>query len=248
MSSRDLEKRLVALLAQAATTSFIEDEPDCPQAGVDRDFDLLAGALASGRPGRTLRLWTNKNCVVVPRRLERHGDIATIRRRSAERGWPLVVRGSGGSAVLHRPGILCVSLINIFDVAEESPSGIYDDLIETIIDRISIIGLSISSGPVPGSYCDGAYNLHFNGQKIGGTAAHVKRINGRKGTLTHAYITVWGDTREDLAVIRWIENELDASASYREDAHTTLLDALHRSSAGHTDPDALASRGAGVAR
>ncbi len=86
----------------------------------------------------------------------------------AAEGWPVHVRDSGGTAVPHGAGILNLSLMlprTTTDLAHY-----YRLLGAPLIALLGEYGLAGSYDFVPGSFCDGQYNLVIGGRKVTGTA------------------------------------------------------------------------------
>src|SRR3546814_1308642 len=82
------------------------------------------------------------------------------------------------------------------------------------------------SGDVPGSYCDGKYNLRWRGRKLAGTAACVTRRGNGAVRLFHASLLVSGSIDEDLDAI----GRFEAALGERSEEHTSELQSLMRNS------------------
>ncbi|BBE32530.1 lipoate--protein ligase family protein [Sphingosinicella microcystinivorans] len=202
--------------------------PDAPiahgngEAAIVEDERRLDALLGDQRTAEHARLWTNNRCLVTTRRFARMDRFAEAAAASSARGWPVFVRASGGTTVVHRPGILNFSL---YDIA---PNGTVD--INTHFERFTrrltagfaAIGVAAETGWVAGSYCDGRFNIVSAGQKIAGTACLVRKRGGWLGVLAHAAISIDGDTRADLAAITEFERALGLDVPYAPEAHTTL--------------------------
>ncbi|MEM8696555.1 MAG: hypothetical protein AAGE05_11085 [Pseudomonadota bacterium] len=192
---------------------------DC-QASIDRDGALLDRVLESGRRGPSIRLWRNRDCLVVPRALTRDPAFA----RAAETcPLPVVSRASGGTAVIHGPHIANVSIAR--PVEGHALRRYYGPIVETLLPALRSLGLPVTVGPVAGAHCDGRFNLRIGRRKIGGTAAFVRTRRGQTATLAHASITV-EQRHDDLSIIETFEHALGHGRLYDRDAHGSVGAAL----------------------
>jgi octanoyl-[GcvH]:protein N-octanoyltransferase len=228
----DLKRRVVAALVAEAPDATVEPPSSCPQSNVDRDLVLLDAVLADPDPSRRVRIWTNPRCVVISKRLAAQGAAASLAACLRTSGVALAGRASGGTAVVHRPGVLNISLTQV-DRPGASMVDAYGELTGLLGRALRHLGLATEVGPAQGAYCDGAHNLLWQGRKLAGTAAVVRRRNGRTGRLVHASLVVWGDVGEDIRLIRLAERTLPRPAAYAPAAHATVLEAL---CASHLEP------------
>jgi lipoate-protein ligase A len=144
---------------------LLELDPAAPPAQAVALDDVLAMAVGAGRMPPTLRIWRCGPAVVAPRRCLRgpaHPGLA---------GWPLCGRSSGGEAVVLGPGVLCVSLILPLVKGTPALEQAYRAWLDGVCAGIQMAcGVPVSSGRVPGAFCDGRYNAVVEGRKLGGTA------------------------------------------------------------------------------
>jgi len=221
---------MVSPLMRRLADAIDRSAPIAPGSGVDAiaaDDRLLATATTAP----LVRLWTNQQCLVTTRRLARHPDFAAAADISEKGGWPVHVRASGGTTVVHRPGILNVSLAMHAPPGATDIKHAYQPLVALIVRACRRLGLDPTTGACRGSYCDGAFNLGIDGRKFTGTAAIVRRAGGGIVWLSHAVITVDGDPAADIAAITRFERALGLDVSYDARVHTTLQREYARSSA-----------------
>ncbi|KRB85318.1 hypothetical protein ASE00_00470 [Sphingomonas sp. Root710] len=190
--------------------------------GLVRDERLLGMALEGSGLNATTRLWVNHPCLVVPSGWARKTGFERAAAKFAAKGWPVYLRASGGSAVVHRPGILNVSRIE-----PASPNGFtidtaYGALVEQLLVALASLGIVADAGPVPGSYCDGRFNIRATDRKLAGTACLVRRTTSRAAILTHAAVSIEGDVARDVAIVSAFEAALGIRAIYRADRHCTV--------------------------
>ncbi len=215
----------------AAIAPGVPIEHGMGDAAIARDGALLAEVMAGAAVGPTIRLWTNRQCLVTTRRFAAHPRFAQARAISAAAGWPVYVRSSGGTTVAHRPGILNVSLAmraphDVMDVARS-----YEPLVTRLIHAFRNLGLETATGACRGSYCDGTFNVTSGGRKIAGTASAIRRAGTNIFWLSHAVIWVEGDPAADIAAVTRFEQALGYRQAYDPAAHTTLARELAASSA-----------------
>lgn len=134
--------------------------------------EAIGEAVAKEEVPATLRVWQGPRAIVVSKK-----DIRTKQAQQAaswmkEVDWPVFVRQSGGTAVPHGPGTLNVSLFlprpkkltwNIDTVYKMLGLPLMHMLKDTF-------SLDSYFGEVPGSFCDGRYNVVVQGKKIVGTS------------------------------------------------------------------------------
>lgn len=190
---------------------------------------LLDRLLAAGGPADLVRLWDHGSCLVTTRRIARLPGFDEACWKS---GMPVLIRPSGGTTVLHRPGVVNVSL---FLVDREGGLGDgFDRLCGLILGATSKLGLDLDAGPVPRSYCDGSHNIRWRGRKVAGTAALARRRGDWHGRLFHASVVADGDATADATLIEAFERTAGLAARYDPRLHIGLAQimAASRSSLG----------------
>lgn len=160
-------------------------ELDDPNDNILLDDQLAASIARSERPP-LLRIWQHSapDGLVVSRR-----DVATqagqwAREQLAVEGCPVFVRSTGGTAVPHGRGMLNLSLL-FPRVAHPGATtdAYYRLLCQPLLDWLNELGGRGEIGDLPGSYCDGHYNVLLGGRKLVGTAQTWK--GGLAGISTH---------------------------------------------------------------
>ncbi|ATW05003.1 hypothetical protein [Sphingorhabdus sp. YGSMI21] len=220
-----MERDLVRRLARAISPGT-PIETCSGQRAID-DEDALIDRVATQPSGSScLRIWENRNCLVTTRPVARRAGFAEAADASARSGWPVHVRSSGGSTVIHRPGILNITLAVAAGNQPVQPEASYQGLIRLLQDALGKLYIDATVGPVEGSYCDGSYNLCLNGRKIAGTASRIVRRQGQTAYICHASIAVYGSPERDIALIRKFERELGLRHRYAIDSHTTLVNMM----------------------
>lgn len=141
-------------------------------------------------------LWQAPQCLIVTRKDTRLPHYAAACKQLAAEGWPVHVRDSGGTAVPHGAGILNLSLMlprTTTDLAHY-----YRLLGAPLLTLLAEYGLAGSYDFVPGSFCDGQYNLVIGGSKITGTAQRwlAPGQDHQGAVLAQAMLLVAGDVDE----------------------------------------------------
>lgn len=211
------------------------------QATVDEDHRLLGEVHESaGLP--VIRLWTNSLSIVVPSKDSRSPEFEGAREIMQGQGVEVAVRTSGGTAVMHGPGVLNASVIYRVPKADKiSMEAGYQKLMELFDLLVPELAGQAVFAAVPGAYCDGDYNLVVDGLKIAGTAQRIKsagsNINHRT-VLTHMSLLVKLDTLDMERIINRYYQALQSDMRVREGV-STGIDSLH---AGGCSAEGLISR------
>ncbi|MGY3873078.1 lipoyl protein ligase domain-containing protein [Aeromonas dhakensis] len=141
-------------------------------------------------------LWQAPQCLIVTRKDTRLPRYQAACEQLAAEGWPVHVRDSGGTAVPHGAGILNLSLMlprTTTDLAHY-----YRLLGAPLLALLGEYGLAGSYDFVPGSFCDGQYNLVIGGRKVTGTAQRwlAPGQDHHGAVLAQAMLLVAGDVDE----------------------------------------------------
>ncbi len=200
------------------------------EAGLRRELLLLdrvaAGAIRSGAV-----FWRSRRAIVAPRSAALRGGFAQAAEAMARRGWPVVLRSTGGDVVPQAPGLLSIALSFR---AEPSPdfgvNAAYRLLCGPLIAALARLGVDACCGKVPGALCDGDFNLMVDGRKLAGTAQRWRRLGGANrgdvAILAEAVILV----DADLATLVGAANEFHHHCGSRRriaaERHVTVAQLL----------------------
>ncbi|MCL6453395.1 MAG: ligase [Alicyclobacillus sp.] len=198
-----------------------------------RNLDLewqLGEAVARGERPPLIRVWraANRPGIGVTRRdvAAGQGEQAAARLRQA--GWDVVVRTTGGTAVPQGPGVVHVSYLFPRTERRATTDAYYRLLTRPLLAWLAQLGLAGDTGSVPGSYCDGTYNVLVGGRKLVGTAQAWRgglagtRSNRPGYVLAHACMPV--DVDVDWATDLINRFYADSGSEYRvqRETFTTL--------------------------
>ncbi|MGB6242456.1 MAG: lipoate--protein ligase family protein [Castellaniella sp.] len=135
--------------------------------------------LAQAGKGPVACLWQADQGLVVPRTYAAQAGFPDVQTAFAARGWPIHVRQSGGGVVPQGPGILNISLAQVFDGRPlDHADALYQHLCGLISAALLFFGIDTRAQTVEGSFCDGRYNLAVGSpaRKVAGTAQLWRRL------------------------------------------------------------------------
>jgi len=174
-------------------------------------------------------------CLVVTRREARMPGFARAAEILAARGWPVVIRSSGGSGVPQGPGVLNLSLIYPRPQHWRLEDG-FLLLCQLLSDFLRTYGLQAETGEVPGSFCDGRYNLQVNGRKLVGTAQRWAGTARNPAVLCHACLLVDLNLADASAQLNHFYQLCGNPRQFVPTASTSLRQCLKMSTAAGLSP------------
>ena len=139
--------------------------------------------VAAGERGPAALIWTSPRYVGATRQETRLSGFARAAEAATEVGFPVLVRNSGGGAVVANGGSLSFSLT--FPV-EDLRHGLYEryaeglDLIASALRRV---GVEAERGEVEGEFCPGAYSVRSGGPQGVKHAGLAQRVTRRAARL-----------------------------------------------------------------
>ncbi|MGE8080343.1 lipoate--protein ligase family protein [Peribacillus loiseleuriae] len=160
--------------------------------------DTLCASVGSGRSSAVARTWVHHQTIVLGIQDTRLPFLQNGISYLNALGYQVIVRNSGGLAVVLDEGVLNVSLV--FPETErriEINRG-YDAMLDLIRMMFSQYGVKIEAKEIIGSYCPGSYDLSINDKKFAGISQ--RRI--RNGVAVQIYLCVNGSGSERAELIR----------------------------------------------
>lgn len=179
--------------------------------------------------GRTVAAaWTGRQGLVAPVSYQRHAELDTVCQAFAARGWPVRLRRSGGGVVPQGPGILNLSLAYpCAGQAGDLSQAVYQHLCAILASSLLALGIATVERSVPGSFCDGRYNLAVElggvAHKICGTAQYWKRADGAQAVLVHALVLLDARVVQMTEICNAFESALGSSRRYETDTLTNVM-------------------------
>ncbi|MEO0567868.1 MAG: hypothetical protein AAF066_09055 [Pseudomonadota bacterium] len=186
------------------------------KAGLRFEHDLFVAE------GPRVGQWTASNQgIVCPRAYRLKDGFEELSEHCASIGWPVHLRPTGGGAVPQGPGISNLALA--FNAREGvTIEDVYKLLTGILKDALGSPGKRLEHGETPGSFCDGAWNLSFDGQKLIGTAQRWQPQRGKRPrVLAHAMILVSDDFQSGTDAVAEFHKELGLSP-VRRNVHISL--------------------------
>lgn len=166
-----------------ALQSFAYDDTICTTAGV------------TGLS--TLRSWVHHQTIVLGTQDSRLPHIEDGMNYLNGQGYRVIVRNSGGLAVVLDEGVLNLSLIMKEDKKISIDAG-YELMVELIKDVFKPYGKEIQAYEIVGSYCPGSFDLSIDGRKFAGISQ--RRIRG--GIAVQIYLCITGSGSQRAEMIR----------------------------------------------
>jgi lipoate-protein ligase A len=169
-------------------------------------------------------IWQAKPCIVVSVQDSQLPQFASSALMSAEAGWPVQIRSTGGTAVALAPGVVNITLIQQWQGTRPSLTQGFDLICGIAIECLAHFGVAAVTGSAPRAFCDGRFNVLVAGRKIVGTAQ--RQIGGadRGATLLHATALIDTDVTRLTAAVNAFYAAAGASRAHDADAAVALSD------------------------
>jgi lipoate-protein ligase A len=187
-------------------------QSDLPGASAEADIAAEMALLEAAFVQPILRIWQTHQCLVVTPLIGQRTEFNPAATASQARGWPVILRRTGGGPVPLTTGTLSISMAYSADRAEShSIDRAFQMLADPLCATFGKLGLAQEVGEVPGSCCPGRYDIAIDGKKLVGIAQR-RRQGQRDGTMLTAIL---------VHAMVWIEPGLEAGI----DALETFLQA-----------------------
>lgn len=186
-----------------------------------RERTMLAGA---GGPGLTWMLWQTEPCIVVPRSHENRPAFAAAVAASAARGWPVHTRDTGGGAVVQGAGVVNLSMVFSIGAALRDRIGTsYRVLCQPVMAMLRVRGIEGTYRAIPGTMCDGIYNIVVGDRKLAGTAQRWRGLGrerpGEHAVLAHLAMFAELDHQEAAEAINALYADMGLEAGIEAATH-----------------------------
>ncbi|GHH97973.1 lipoate--protein ligase family protein [Neobacillus kokaensis] len=160
--------------------------------------DALCASVGAGTAPATARTWVHDNTIVLGIQDSKLPYLQEGIQFLNAQGYQVIVRNSGGLAVVLDAGVLNISLI--FPEAEK---GIdinrgYDTMWALIQSMFADFSQTIEAREIVGSYCPGSYDLSINGKKFAG----ISQRRLRRGVAVQIYLCVDGSGSKRAEIVR----------------------------------------------
>jgi octanoyl-[GcvH]:protein N-octanoyltransferase len=160
--------------------------------------DTLCASVGSGNVPATARAWVHHHTIVLGIQDTKLPYLDEGINFLKDKGYDVIVRNSGGLAVVLDEGVLNLSL-----VFPEREKGIdinrgYDAMWDLVKEMFADYNQEIEAREIVGSYCPGSYDLSVNGQKFAG----ISQRRMRKGVAVQIYLCVNGSGAKRAETIK----------------------------------------------
>ncbi|HDX9579361.1 TPA: lipoate--protein ligase family protein [Bacillus pseudomycoides] len=160
--------------------------------------DTLCTTVGNGSSAATMRSWVHHNTIVLGIQDTRLPYLQQGIEFLKSKDFQVIVRNSGGLAVVLDEGVLNVSLL-----FQETDKGIdidlgYDTMWHLIKEMLKDYDVTIEAKEIVGSYCPGSYDLSINDKKFAGISQ--RRIRG--GVAVQIYLCVAESGSARAALVR----------------------------------------------
>jgi octanoyl-[GcvH]:protein N-octanoyltransferase len=159
--------------------------------------DALCLSVSEGISPPAARLWVHDQTIVLgipDSRLPFLKDGVSFLKQE---GYSVIVRNSGGLAVVLDEGILNVTFV-FPDAKAVSIHDGYEAMVSFVKEIFATDGVSIEAFEVKGSYCPGEFDLSINGKKFAG----ISQRRVKNGTAVQIYLCVEGSGADRARLIR----------------------------------------------
>ncbi len=170
-----------------------------------------------------LWLWQTPQCLVVPRKIATKAGFEKVAADMADQGWPVHVRGTGGDVTPQGPGI--VNVTHVYARAPRAKLDLAEEYGRLCGPIETALGDGASRGWQPGAFCDGAYNVQWNGSKFAGTAMRFRPCKvdkSRLAVLAHALMLFEPPTADAIDALNRFLGALGEGREIDLAAHTGL--------------------------
>lgn len=160
--------------------------------------DTLCASVGSGNSPAAARTWVHDKTIVLGIQDTRLPLLKKGIEYLTEQGYSVIVRNSGGLAVVLDTGVLNISLVfPEGDHRIEINRG-YETMLELVRKMFAEFPLDIEAMEITGSYCPGSYDLSIGGKKFAGISQ--RRI--RNGVAVQIYLCVSGSGSERASLVK----------------------------------------------
>ncbi|MBM7634469.1 octanoyl-[GcvH]:protein N-octanoyltransferase [Geomicrobium sediminis] len=167
-----------------ALSSFAYDDTFCEAVGVLESDPIV-------------HTWVHQPTIVLGTQDTRLQDVFFAKEHLEKAGYTIIVRNSGGLAVMLDSGVLNISLI-FKDQKSLSIDPTYELMFNLIQQMYSDAPYPIEAKEVVGSYCPGNYDLSMQGKKFAG----ISQRRLRNGTAVQIYLAITGSGSERATTIQ----------------------------------------------
>jgi octanoyl-[GcvH]:protein N-octanoyltransferase len=163
--------------------------------GID---DTLCASVGKGGAPATARSWVHQNTIVLGIQDTKLPFLQEGVSFLKGKGYDVIVRNSGGLAVVLDEGVLNLSLVFPEGGKRIDINRGYDTMWELVKDMFLDYDVEIEAREIVGSYCPGSYDLSIGGKKFAG----ISQRRMRNGVAVQIYLCVNGSGAQRAELVK----------------------------------------------
>jgi octanoyl-[GcvH]:protein N-octanoyltransferase len=224
MSSGESNRRRLGLTSGLA---WLIEAPSYPlDAGAQLARELLElEHLARHGGAPRAWLWSGEQSIVASQSDAQAPLFQAAAAASAQAGWPVHLRSSGGTAVALTPGILNCALLVPWTCRPRLQDG-FDLVCKLLIGALANAGVTATTGSVAGAFCDGRHNVLVNSKKFAGISQRLATRGSLGASLIHATMLIDADLQAVTDAVNFFYERAGIARSHRAEALVNLIDCL----------------------
>jgi octanoyl-[GcvH]:protein N-octanoyltransferase len=160
--------------------------------------DTLCQSVAEGDVPPTIRSWVHEKTIVLGIQDSRLPNLMEGVQLLEGEGYRVIVRNSGGLAVVLDRGILNLSLILSEKEKRIDINSGYEAMYQLIQQLLHSYNVDVIAKEIEGSYCPGSYDLSIDGKKFAGISQ--RRVRG--GVAVQIYLCIDGSGSNRASLIK----------------------------------------------
>jgi octanoyl-[GcvH]:protein N-octanoyltransferase len=204
---------MVHELLQQARWRIIDQSHFGPMFDAKQSFaidDTLCTSVGTGQSDAVVRTWVHYNTVVLGIQDTKLPYLQEAVSFLETNQYKVIVRNSGGLAVVLDEGVLNISLIFPETTKAIDINQGYEAMWQLVKAMFSSYGKAIEAREIVGSYCPGSYDLSIDGKKFAGISQ--RRVRGGAAVQIYLCVSGSGSARAEL-IRRFYELGLQGEAT-----------------------------------
>jgi octanoyl-[GcvH]:protein N-octanoyltransferase len=204
---------MVHELLQQARWRIIDQSHFGPMFDAKQSFaidDTLCTSVGTGQSDAVVRTWVHCNTVVLGIQDTKLPYLQEAVSFLETNQYKVIVRNSGGLAVVLDEGVLNISLIFPETTKAIDINQGYEAMWQLVKTMFSSYGKAIEAREIVGSYCPGSYDLSIGGKKFAGISQ--RRVRGGAAVQIYLCVSGSGSARAEL-IRRFYELGLQGEAT-----------------------------------
>ncbi len=203
-----------------------------------RERELLAGVSGLSPGNAQVLVWRTEKSIIVPRGMPSRDGFTEAVAAMTARGFPVYERDTGGDLTPQSPGMINLSMVFRLDGASPNIKDAYLRLVQPVIEFLRHrYDLAADVCAVPGAFCDGAYNIAYQGKKLAGTAQRWRLIGGegpsrQAAVLGHVALMADVDLKPAIDALNEFYTVAGIDRHIELQQHITLAQLVGRENAG----------------